>query len=390
MDMGRPRSTPNADLPAFMYAATDGSGWLVRNPVTGKKRRFQDETQARELAEQLGQWVEAERQAQALDAGLPKIAGLVDAWLQNRAPFMPWDAGTRYAIECKAKRIRRELGDRVLARTDRLFLDDWLTSFCKTADQWNKWRYVLVLLWDYAVSRKLLDVNEPAALLERSTSKKLAMNQKVRQPLDEEGFRAIHDAAPDWLRIAMEQSLVTLQARTEICSMRQEHFHDGFLFVIRDKVSGDSDMAFIRIKLTEELDTIRRRSLVLPPMSPFLVHRAPDHRRRDWMEGKAHWTAVEPQYLSKAFAAARDATGRWACLQPPQRPTYHEVRGLGARLYEARGVPQAKIQALMTHSNAKTTRIYLDGGADALSNDDYIAVEAPLTLQEMLGNPSRS
>jgi hypothetical protein len=123
-------------------------------------------------------------------------------------------------------------------------LDDWLTSFCKAADQWNKWRYALGLIWDYAVSRKLADINEPEKILEPSTSKKLDANLKVRQPLDEDGFRMIHAAVPDLLQIAMEQSLVTPQARTEICGMRHEHYHDGHLFVIRDKVSEDSDIEF--------------------------------------------------------------------------------------------------------------------------------------------------
>jgi hypothetical protein len=107
----------------------------------------------------------------------------------------------------------------------------------------------------------------------------------ARQPLDEEGFRVIHAAAPVWLQIAMEPSLVTLQARTEICGMRHEQYHDGHLFVIRDKVSGNSDGM----------------------LSPFLVERAPA-RRRERTEGKPHWTYVEPAYPTKAFAEVRDGT----------------------------------------------------------------------------------
>jgi integrase len=118
----------------------------------------------------------------------------------------------------------------------------------------------------------------------------------------------------------------SLQARTEICNMQHAHYRNGHLFVIRDKTSGDSEMAFIKIALTEQIEDIRRRSLRLD-----------------------------------------------------------EIRGLGARIYRAQGIPEALIQALMTHSNKRTTQIYLERGAQALTDSDYVAVTAPLTLREMLG-----
>jgi hypothetical protein len=175
------------------------------------------------------------------------------------------------------QRAERELGDKVVSRTDCVFLDDWLNSFCKTADQWNKWRHTLVLLSEYAVSKKFADSNEAEKLLERSTSKKLEINRKVRRQLDIQGFNDIHEHAPKFLQIAMEQSLVTLQARTEICNVQHAHYRNGHLFVIRDKTSGDSEMAFIKIARTEELEDIRRRSLRLDGIAfPYLIHRAPD------------------------------------------------------------------------------------------------------------------
>lgn len=369
-----------------MTADIDRGGFVVRNPLNGKKSRFTDEDKARKAAISLGGWVDDERQAKLLDAGRPTIAGLVDWWQRDRMQFMPWDEGTRAAVLHKMKRIRRELGDRTLKRTDCVFLEDWLAAFCKTADQFNKWRYALVLLWKFGVSRKLTESCEPEKIEQRSTSKKLSMNRKVRQQLDVPGFNSILEKSPAWLQIAMEQSLVTLQARNEVCNMRHTDYRDGYLFVIRDKVSGDSDMAFIRIALTEQLEEIRRRSLKVDSVaSPYLVHRAPARQRREWTEGKPHWTFVNPEYLSKAFAEAREASSHYAALKPAQRPTFHEIRGLGARIYAARGVAEADIQALMTHAHRRTTEIYLDRGAKALTDSDYVAVSARLTLREMLG-----
>lgn len=375
------------DFPTHMSPDCDRGGFIVRNPITKKRKRFgpEEESKAREAARLIGEWVDKERRARELDEGKPRIAALVDKWISDRMPFMPWDEGTRKSAGYKLARIRRELGSRVVSRTDCLFLEDWL-HFCKTGDAWNKWRYILVLLWKFAVSRKMAETNEAEKLEERSTSKKLEANQKVRQQLDIRGFEAIHEKAPAWLQIAMEQSLVTLQARTEICNMKHADYRNGHLFVIRDKVSGDSDMAFIKIAVTDELEAIRKRSLTLDgSASPYLVHRKPANERREWIEGKPHWTFVNPEYLSKAFAKARDATGLYDALEPAQRPTFHEIRGLGARIHRAMGIPESEIQALMTHANQRTTQIYLDKGAAALTDEDYHSVKAPLKVREMLG-----
>jgi len=35
----------------------------------------------------------------------------------------------------------------------------------------------------------------------------------------------------------------------------------------------------------------------------------PNRERREWTEGKPHWTYINPEYLSKAFAKARDLSG---------------------------------------------------------------------------------
>jgi hypothetical protein len=137
---------------------------------------------------------------------------------------------------------------------------------------------------------------------------------QVRQQLDVAGFQAIHVKAPPWLQIAMEQSLVTLQARKEICNTRYADYRDGHLFVIRDKVSGESDMAFIKIAVTSQLEDIRRRSLGDGVLSTFLVHRAPDRRRRNWIEGKG-------------FPEAREASGLCKDMEAAKRPTFHEIRG---------------------------------------------------------------
>ena len=58
-DVSRPK---HHDFPLYMTVDERG-GYYVRNPLTGKKKRFSDETMAREAAKLLAEWVDIERQA---------------------------------------------------------------------------------------------------------------------------------------------------------------------------------------------------------------------------------------------------------------------------------------------------------------------------------------
>lgn len=386
-DMGRPKKY---DHPPNMTFDRSSGRWVVRNPETGKTKKFSDQGAAERAVKALNELLDKHRKLDAVEYGRPTIGGLVEKWEQDKLQFMPWDPGTRSNMLAKMRRIARELGLRTIRQTDCMYLEDWLGGFCKTADQFNKWRYALVLLWRFAVSRKLADACEAEKIEPRSTSKKLEANQKRREQLDIEGFRLIHERAEPWLKIAMEQSLVTLQARLEICNMRHADYRDGYLFVIREKVSGDSDMAFIKIAVTAQLEDIRSRSRATDnTVSPFIVHRRAVRTRREWLDARTrddkHWTYIIPDYLSKAFAEARDQVERFAAMPERTRPTFHEIRGLGARIYLAQGTPEAAIQALMTHAHKRTTQIYLDRGAAALTDGDYQAVNAPLLLRDVLG-----
>lgn len=386
--MGRPKGEDN-DFPENMWRVQSDGLYRVRNPLTGKVKKFSAdrEQDARNTAKALNEWLKNERALRALSAGLPTIDGLVVKWIEDRLPFMPWAPGTRANYLAKLKRIRRELGPRPISHTDCMLMEDWIvkTVRVKTADTFNDWRYAFVLLWKFAVSRKLAAENEGAKIEERSTSKKIEANQKQREPLDLNGFREIHKKAEPWLQLAMEMSLVTLLSRLEICNMRHDHWRGGCIYVIRNKVSGDSDMAFIRIAITEQLEEFQRRSRLLDnSASPFIIHRQPRSTRREWIESKPHWTYVNPDFLTKSFEKARDAVPTLAALQPSARPTFHEVRGLGSRMYAEQGMSEKDIQSLMTHSNPSTTQIYLDGGAEALTDDDYLRVVAPMKLRDIL------
>ena len=446
--MVRPK---NNDLPTYMWPDGDRGGFVVVNPITGKKKRFTaaHEQQARDTAKLLNEYLEKRRQRQLLDAGRLKLNDVIDRVIKETVPLQPWDESTRTTALQRLARIKREqlrtdetTDERCIEDINSVQIGKWLAKTAPRADPFNKWRNVLVLIWGFAVAEGIVPTNEAEKIQPRSLSRKIESNKKRRQPLDVQGFEDIHAKADALLKLAMETSLVTTLSRNEVCEIQHTHFRDGWLYVIRDKTSGDSDMAFIRIEITPELESIRARARKLgetksddakAPLvdqalrfasqgistaqiadrlgstskkigqllwwarkrrlastdialaSPYLIHRRPARMQRRWTEGKPHWTYVEPAYLTHLFALARDKVPRFSALPERERPTFHEIRGLAARLAEAHGMSKKAIQLLMTHADKKTTEIYLDGGREALTDDHFIKVSAPFTVRELLG-----
>lgn len=380
MNVGRQRTT-STGLPPNLYQ--EGERFRFRDPTTGRRTWLgTDRAAAVDLAQRANTALKARAAARQANPAIT-IGHAIDMYCANVVPTKPWDTGTRRNAVWRLRVLQAEMGDRPIASADRVFLGDWLARRAKGGDLYNKWRERLVDLWVYAIARAWCDVNEAAATMKRSTSAKLAANRRQRQRLELADFWAIHDhpECPPWLQVAIEQSLITLQSRQEIVSMRLSDYRDGWLYVVRDKVAGDSDMAFIRIAVGPQLEDIKRRAMADGVLTDYLVHRRPERDRVADRVRRPHWAAVRPEYLSKAFQAVRDATGRWASLPARARPTFHEIRSLGARTYRALGYPEQYIQVLMTHADKTTTAIYLAGGQ--ITDDHYHKVEAGLRLETL-------
>ena len=83
---------------------------------------------------------------------------------------------------------------------------------------------------------------------------------------------------------------------------------------------------------------------------------------REQIEAKESWSAITPDYLSKEFRKARDAAGAYNDIKNPMaRPTIHELRALGAWLYEQQGFAREYVQALMGHASEDMTAYYQAG-----------------------------
>lgn len=77
--------------------------------------------------------------------------------------------------------------------------------------------------------------------------------------------------------------------------------------------------------------TIRRAPAVISRcrddiVSPYLVHRRPDHKKQKQAPTKDHWTQVEERYLTRAFKEAREAADCYKGWKEEEMPGFHEVR----------------------------------------------------------------
>lgn len=77
----------------------------------------------------------------------------------------------------------------------------------------------------------------------------------------------------------------------------------------------------------------------------------------------------------------RCKTGLFTDWETGAAPTFHEIRSLGARIYREQGQHKQYIQSLLTHSDQKTTQVYLDGGQ--LTDEHFHKVEAGLNLRNL-------
>ncbi|HFP9413040.1 TPA: phage integrase Arm DNA-binding domain-containing protein [Klebsiella variicola subsp. variicola] len=225
-------------------------------------------------------------------------------------------------------------------------------------------------LFSYAVDESLMFDN-PA-----SRKKMRRPEEKKRQRLSLDNFKAIRRAAEPWLRTAMDLALQTTHARLEVSRIRYsisepkdgvcgcvwlaqpENGIYGTLYIHRQKVQ-KKEASHVAIPIGEELKRIiddSRDSVA----SPFIVHRIPERQVKRSKE-VSHPTQVAPDYLSRSFSAVRDKLDLCDKMSMDERPTFHEIRALAAHLFDQQGIdPQAR----MAHSDAKSTKIYTQDHID--------------------------
>ncbi len=165
----------------------------------------------------------------------------------------------------------------------------------------------------------------------------------------------------------LERTLVSKQAvrkaNDAANELNRQHGLTGMrqLVIIQNKTIKHGDKACIVIDLDHDMEEVISRCMATAIPSPNLLHFKP---KRFTTSKHKHWTAMHDKFLSKAFASARDSLPFFQNMKDEEMPTFHEIRGLGAKLYEDKfGKVKGKQIAnmLMGHTSDKMTDHYLDG-----------------------------
>lgn len=350
MAMGRPRSKSRAGWPENLYPNRDG--FKYRHPVT-RKETFMGYDRGKAFA--------AARQLNAILTPTTDLTGRVVAaretfadalrvFRQDDMPGRGWAPKTAEVYGSVLTRIERHLGERVLEDFTVKDCAEFIRGVTESPRARQQFRLVLSWLLACAVEEGWIETNVALA------TRRFAHTRK-RERLTAEVYKAIRAKAPVWLQVAMDLSLLTLLRREDVTQARFADVREGKLCVVPGKTETTTGVR-LRIDMSETLQAVvaKARDAVV---SPYIVHRLPDRARPQRLRAKdrVHHTQVLPEQLSRAFADARDAAG----IAGENPPTFHEIRSLGAALLVQSGWSRDRVQALLTHTDAAMTQVYLEG-----------------------------
>lgn len=375
--MAARRLRKNQNLPQNLYVDTKkGTTYFkYRHPVDGSfhalgTSRSEAIAAARLLNSRL--MAEPDRVRAVLGLSNKTLSHLIERYKAEQLPTKGYTPDTNQSWLYWMDRIKKDLGDRLVESFDVETIAAYLDSNFKKYSYINH-RKVMKDLFRFAANKGLFpsDRMNPAEVTYAKP-----VTEKKRRRLNMDQFVALHKAAPSWLQIAMELSLLTLQGRYEVVTMKFEDYRNGQLDVVRKKIE-KHEHSHLSIQ-SQKLEKILTRARESGIASPFIVHRRPD--RKISAENRTHWTQVLPDYLSKKFSALVDRLPEFQDIPADERPTFHEIRSLGSHLYKKSGYDnESYVQPLMAHADVKTTEGYQSG-----HEVNWISVSADLDLSEWI------
>jgi len=220
----------------------------------------------------------------------------------------------------------------------------------------------------------------------------LSIDEKKEQPLQMEHFKAIYNAAPFFLKVAMALSFNTTHAVQEIyrcrykdCAYLDEPMFDeqsgltvhGYLRIHRLKVE-KKHAAHVEVPITDSLLEVIKFSRTDRVLSPYIVHKNNPETKKMNKECD-HRTQVSRRVISSTFSEVRDSLDLDLMIPNPNkkrgdnspthikvkmadadidfRPGFHGCRGLASRVLKSQGIdPQSR----MAHTDGRSTKVYTE------------------------------
>ena len=337
--VARPRRIGSKDLPTNLYEY--GGYFKYLHPKTRKFVGL-----GRNRKEAIAATIEANALIYKETNLVNKIIGLensfsnfLDTFITELLPERELKEKTVELYKEKIKHIKKDLGDEITGEITIYSVKTFLKKFPPT--QSNNYRSILITIFKYAIAEGLAKENPAEATIKR----KIVVKRK-RLTLD--GFNAIHAFAPMSIKNAMDLALQTLQRREDIANCKFSNIKDNALCIIQHKTGSP-----VRIKISGQLHKVlsRCRDNII---SPYIIHQG-------FKTNKARRAKqLSPPTITKGFAKARKESRYYNFMELEERPSFHEIRALGADLYRQAGWPENEIQKLLGHKSESETQRYLD------------------------------
>lgn len=212
---------------------------------------------------------------------------------------------------------------------------------------------------------------------------KIKQQKRARKRHNWECYKAIYNASPEWLQIAQDAALYTLQRRGDLVHINfNDHISikDRIIRVAQSKSENYDKPVSIDIKMGEELYKTVMNSQWSGINCPYLIHYRPKKITKEMRASKAHIFCVKEDYLTRAYSKVRDDLGVYDHIEKKlERPGLHSIRALGIWLYSKAGYDSSYIMALAGHADEEMTEHYIEGH----EKPKPVAVEAGLSMKTL-------
>lgn len=341
--MPRQRKPGNKSLPPNLYTTERGGKiyYRYRHPETNQETGLgTDRRAAIEAANIVNTRLATEIAIDFVDRiegrSMPSFSEWIDGF---KAYYFEQDIkpGTIKTNRSVINRLGDEFGDRIAPRITRSDFAKFLGQ--QTASTANAMRAMLIQIYEWAIEAGQAEIN----ICKDIKTRKFVVK---RTRLTEEQYWTIYDQAQPYLQRAMALAMITGQRRVDIVSMRFADIKKGVLHWTSSKTGQPGSMP-VEGWLADIISDCRSTGAV----SKYLVH----HSRRSGVALAGR--PIHKDTISGAFAKCRDKTGLFDNLKYEQRPTFHEIRSLAARLHKQLG---GDPQEFLGHLQQSTTDRYLN------------------------------
>uniref|UniRef100_C5CJJ9 Integrase family protein n=1 Tax=Variovorax paradoxus (strain S110) TaxID=543728 RepID=C5CJJ9_VARPS len=345
----RPRARPRREWPTGLHESRPGY-FVWFNPVAKKYVAIGRVTlaDARLQAIEANLWASEQLGKARLIDRLQQKDKTVREWLKEWIGELTLAENTLKSYRAKSKAINEEMGDLALGRLTVKDTANALDEIKKKrgAPTAQVARSVLISAFGNAITKGHMETN-PALVTE--AKKTTVARQRFTTATFEKVWAGLQDGPP-WLRNATLLAMITGLRREDIAGLKFTDVADDYLLVAPKKSQGMVKIAIplalyseaMKMSLKDAIAVCRRTGVV----SQYMVHQT-EHTGRSSPGQRMSLSTVTmrfSEYVAKALGEGENL------------PTFHELRSLCKRSYQAQGGVDTK--ALLGHLADSSADLY--------------------------------